>query len=110
MVAKAIVVAVVATSGFLLPLSDARAGEGSPRGVPECADREVIVGHVRDVLEQRRVARGETFEGDRLEVFAAPDGAWTALLTMRDGRTCFAGYGDRWQLRRPMQARADWPS
>ncbi len=80
------------------PLLEAR-GQALWRdtAISECGDRTNIVQYVRQVLGEELVARGRTFEGEVVEMFASPSGSWSAVITPLQGPSCFATYGDNWE-------------
>ncbi len=80
------------------PLLEAR-GQALWRdpAISECGDRTHIVRYVRQVLGEELVARGRTFEGEVVEMFASPSGSWSAVITPLQGPSCFATYGDNWK-------------
>lgn len=62
------------------------------QGIP-CAPRERVLAHVIDRLGGVRQAEGAAGQGARMELYADPDGAWTILLHLPDGRACLLGGG-----------------
>ena len=40
---------------------------------------------------------GLAHNGAVIEVYAAPSGSWTMLLTRPDGQACVIGHGEAWQ-------------
>ena len=62
------------------------------QGIP-CAPRERVLSHVIDTLGGVRQAEGVAGQGARMELYADPDGAWTLLLHLPDGRTCLLAGG-----------------
>ncbi len=78
--------------------------------ISECGDRTQIVQYVRQVLGVVLVARGRTFEGEVIEMFASPSGSWSAVITPLQGPSCFATYGDNWETLPRSVARLPKPS
>ena len=94
----------LAISVVAFPLLEAR-GQAHWRDttISECGDRTDIVQYVRQVLGEEPVARGRTFEGEVVELFASPSGSWSAVITPLLGPSCFATHGDNWEtLPRPV--------
>lgn len=80
--------AIAALAALLaLPPAVARA-----QGMP-CAPREQVLQLVIDRLGQVRQATGAAGTDARIEVFAAPDGRWSILAHLPDGRTCLLASG-----------------
>ena len=101
----------LAISVVAFPLLEAR-GQAlwQDTTISECGDRTHIVQYVRQVLGEEPVARGRTFEGEVVELFASPSGSWSAVITPLLGPSCFATHGDNWEtLPRPV-ARLPKPS
>lgn len=47
--------------------------------------------------DERIVGAGITFADRVLEIFAAPTGSWTAVVTTPGGPSCIASHGSDWQ-------------
>lgn len=62
------------------------------QGIP-CAPRDRVLAHVIDRMGGVRQAEGAAGQGARMELYADPDGAWTILLHLPDGRACLLGSG-----------------
>ncbi len=106
MAAQAAARALAALGGMALPLLGAVADQpGHGTRVAQCEPRAKMVDYVRSALSAVRVARGQTFEGELLEVFVAKTGDWTILITDPSGRACIATHGGDWRrLRQPQVA------
>lgn len=59
-----------------------------------CAPRERVLAHVIDQRGEARMATGQAAQGASIELFAAPNGTWTLLLNLPDGRTCLLANGE----------------
>lgn len=58
-----------------------------------CAPRERVLAHVIDRMGEVRLAEGQAARGALIELFAAPGGTWTLILTLPDGRSCLLANG-----------------
>lgn len=71
-------------------------GPALAQGIP-CAPRERVLAHVIDTMGGVRQAEGVAGQGTRMEVYADPDGAWTILIHLPDGRACLLAGGTEFQ-------------
>lgn len=62
------------------------------QGMP-CAPRDRMLEIVIDRLGEARMATGEAGRGAMVELFAGPEGSWSILLHLPDGRTCLMANG-----------------
>ena len=70
---------------------------------PATADAQMMCGDrskVADTLEQKYsetpVSIGLASNGSVIEVFAAPSGTWTIIMTQPTGQSCLIGSGENW--------------
>lgn len=68
-------------------------GAASAQTLP-CAPRERVLAFVIDQRGEARMATGQAAQGASIELFAAPNGTWTLLLNLPDGRTCLLANGE----------------
>lgn len=50
--------------------------------------------HLAEQYHEARVAAGLTEQGAIFELWASPEGTWTALVTRPDGLSCMIGSGE----------------
>lgn len=62
-----------------------------------CAPRDEVVKQLGAQFSEAPVSRGLTGDGMVLEVFASPQGTWTAVLSELTGVSCLVSGGDGWQ-------------
>jgi hypothetical protein len=81
-------------AALVLPALGARpvAGQTMP-----CAPRERMLDIVIDRLGEMRQATGTAGRGAEVELFAGPEGSWTILLHLPDGRSCLMANGTGFQ-------------
>ena len=63
-----------------------------------CGPREQLVKLLADQYKEDPVGIGLAQPGQVLEVFASPNGSWTMVLTMPDGKACLIAAGDNWEM------------
>ncbi len=61
-----------------------------------CGERSDIIQQLQTRFQETRKATGLASNGALFEIFAAPDGSWTALMTYPNGKTCLMAVGDAW--------------
>ena len=65
------------------------------RGI--CTDRSSLVEFLRKSHSEARIGLGLTTNGKGIvEVFVAPAGTWSLLVTTSDGRSCVIATGTDW--------------
>lgn len=64
-----------------------------------CGPRSRMLVELSQDHGERPVADGLIANGAVLEVFVAPSGSWTLLITEPSGRSCIWAYGDYWEPR-----------
>lgn len=69
---------------------------GLAQAIP-CAPRERVLSHLIDRLGAVRQAEGLAGQGARMELYADPDGGWTVLLHLPDGRSCLLAGGSEFR-------------
>lgn len=62
-----------------------------------CAPRDEVVKQLGAQFSETPVSRGLTGDGMLLEVFASPQGTWTAVLSEPTGVSCLVSGGEAWQ-------------
>jgi len=62
-----------------------------------CAPRDDVVKQLGAQFSETPVSRGLTGDGMLLEVFASPQGTWTAVLSEPTGVSCLVSGGEGWQ-------------
>lgn len=82
----ALTTAILTTAALTLPAP--LAAQGMP-----CAPRDRMLEIVIDRLGEARMATGTAGQGATVELFAGPEGSWTILLHLPDGRTCLMANG-----------------
>ncbi len=81
--------AAAALSLWLLTVEEAPAA-------PVCGDRATIVSTLEGRYAESRRVMGLMGSGRVMELFAAANGSWTAIVTDTAGRTCILGVGEAW--------------
>ena len=66
-----------------------------------CADRQAIVDQLGAQHGEKLAGIGLTANGQVLELFAAPSGNWTIIMTRPDGASCLMSVGEGWQSVQP---------
>lgn len=69
------------------------ASAGPALGQGLCADRETVIKTLTGQFHETAQARGIAEDGRMVEIYAAPDGSWTIILTAPTGRSCIAASG-----------------
>ena len=62
-----------------------------------CAPRDDVVKQLVAQFSETPVSRGLTGDGMLLEVFASPQGTWTAVLSEPTGVSCLVSGGEGWK-------------
>ena len=84
-----VVTVVVSAFSFALPASTAES--------EYCGERQDILRVLKGRLHERQTALGRTSDGRTLEVFAAPSGSWTVLVSYSSGLSCLVTRGVEWR-------------
>lgn len=63
-----------------------------------CREREYIVNSLTRKFKERPVVIGLTRKGKMIEIFAAADGNWTAVITTTEKLACVVEAGNSLQL------------
>jgi len=66
-----------------------------------CKDRSEIVKILNMRFNETQRSFGLQNDSRVLELYASPDGSWTALLTMPNGKSCVIGAGEAWTILPP---------
>ena len=62
-----------------------------------CAPRDEVVRQLGAQFSETAVSRGLTGDGMLLEMFASPQGTWTAVLSEPTGVSCLVSGGEAWE-------------
>ena len=62
-----------------------------------CGERAAMLERLKEKYDEKRTAFGLSSDGHLVEVFAAPSGTWTMLVTYPGGPTCLVTSGVGWQ-------------
>ena len=62
-----------------------------------CGTRADLVTRLATVYGEVPVALGVSAQGNLVEVLTGPDGSWTILMTVPEGRACIVAVGEAWQ-------------
>ncbi len=85
-------------AAFSLPAGDAEAAR-------VCGPRETIAKRLADGYGERPAAAGVTRAGSLIELYVAPSGSFTLVVTRPDGLACLLAAGEGWgRTRRPASA------
>ena len=87
---------------LILPLLLALPLPALAQGMP-CAPRDRMLEIVIDRLGEVRQATGTAGRGATVELFAGPDGSWSILLHLPDGRSCLMANGSDFEATRGLQ-------
>ena len=60
----------------------------------QCQPREMFIAGLRTQHQEVRTAIGMHDNGNMVELFVAPDGGWSILVTKPGGTTCMAASGE----------------
>jgi hypothetical protein len=61
-----------------------------------CAPRSDLIALLKDHLGEVEVGQGLSDRGHLVELFVAPAGSWTILLSRPDGLSCLVDAGELW--------------
>lgn len=61
-----------------------------------CKQRSEIIKILDRKFSEKQAAYGLQSDRRVLEVYASPNGSWTAILTMPSGRSCVVASGEAW--------------
>ncbi|MFB9267716.1 hypothetical protein ACFFWD_32080 [Bradyrhizobium erythrophlei] len=61
-----------------------------------CAQRSDFIVLLKDYFGEVEVSQGLSRRGHLVEVFVAPTGSWTILLSRPDGLSCLVDDGEAW--------------
>jgi hypothetical protein len=82
----------LAAQVFLLTLVDV--ASAAP---PVCDRRELIVASLTEQYGESARSIGLDTRGNLLEIFASPEGSWTAILTDPRGKACVVATGEAFE-------------
>ncbi|WMS42124.1 hypothetical protein RDV64_18945 [Acuticoccus sp. MNP-M23] len=87
---KTVFFASLALAAFAFAASPAQAGSAV------CKERTEIIKILANKFSETQRSFG--LQGDRrvLELYASPNGSWTAILTMPGGKACVVASGEAW--------------
>lgn len=66
-----------------------------------CLDRAALVDSLAVRLHQRQFGYGMVNDTVVVELYTAPDGSWTVVMTDVTGRACILAIGEGWQTTLP---------
>ncbi|BCH21869.1 hypothetical protein MesoLjLc_14920 [Mesorhizobium sp. L-8-10] len=66
-----------------------------------CLDRTALVDSLSARLHQRQFGYGIVSDTVVVELYTAPDGSWTVVMTDVSGRACILAIGQGWQTTLP---------
>lgn len=75
-------------------------GQGDARTV--CKQRSEIVKILREKFKETQQSFGLQSDRRVLELFASPNGSWTAILTLPSGQSCVVASGEAWTTLPPV--------
>lgn len=64
---------------------------------PVCMPHEDLTSALLEDHEEQPVSMGVDLRGIIVEVFAAPSGSWTLVVTKPDGISCLLATGEHWE-------------
>lgn len=82
---------------FALLATGAAAPAASAQEDLMCAPRDEVAHQLGVQFSETPVSRGVTGDGMLLELFASPQGTWTAVLSDAAGISCLVSGGEAWQ-------------
>lgn len=87
---------ILALSAFMIAPSFA-AEAREPRERPGCAERHVIVNHLKNKYGEKLAGAGRQNAESMLELYVSEKGTWTIIITRRDGSSCPVAVGEDWR-------------
>lgn len=66
-----------------------------------CKDRAELIKVLAKKFNETQRSYGLQNDSRVLELYASPDGSWTALLTLPSGRSCVVAAGEAWTILPP---------
>lgn len=60
----------------------------------QCADRDEMVRQLADLYGEAPQTRGLDSHGNMVEMWASPEGGWTAIITKPNKESCVLAYGE----------------
>lgn len=72
---------------------------GSVQAAPSCWPRDAVLSQLAERFDEHPIGVGLSNNGALMELLTSPDGrTWMVILTMPNGRSCFAAAGEGWQV------------
>lgn len=62
-----------------------------------CGDRKEIIARLENGYQEHQKGVGLSANGGVVELFVAPSGSWTLMVTNPSGISCLIAAGDGWQ-------------
>ena len=87
---------IVALVGTMLMAAPAALAAEADMDVP-CAPHEEITKSLSQIHAERPVSQGIDARGVMVEVFVAPAGTWTIVVTEPGGMSCLMAAGEAWE-------------
>lgn len=69
-----------------------------------CEDRDRLIDILGERFDETQRGFGLQNDGRVFELYASPDGSWTAVITMPDGTSCLIAAGEAWTTVAPEPA------
>ena len=73
------------------------AASASAGQMPACGERTQLVKAMNHIFDEKPRASGLMSSKELFEVFVAPNGTWTILITNPQGISCIAAAGENWE-------------
>lgn len=70
---------------------------GEAEAAPQCGDHDKIVDVLANKFKETRHVMGVVNSRAVMEIFLAPQGTWTMVITDTKGISCIAASGEAWQ-------------
>lgn len=86
-----------------------RAAEQPGRRAGRCGPHDAITQQLLAQFAEVPVGLGLTNDGLLLELYASPDGTWTALISNPAGVSCIVSFGVGWQSKGPSAVKENAP-
>jgi len=67
---------------------------GLPAFAQACAPRDAVVARLAEVYDEVARLRGLTLGGEMMEIYLAPSGTWTVVVTNPGGIACVVAAGE----------------
>lgn len=68
-----------------------------PARAQSCGPHAAVKAHLQKRFKENRDARGLSSDGRLVEVYVAPGGSWTIVVSFPNGLSCILAAGEAWQ-------------